>query len=140
MGLIGAITMAVFYKLYQDNRKNGTRRYYARPVALNVVDTNMLADRIQVKCTLHKSDILACIAALVEEMRTELCNSNIVKLDGFGIFKASLKSTGADDPKLFNVSENIQGVKVNFLPSGHKSQNGKITRDMLDGVTVKKYE
>lgn len=105
----------------------------------SVVDTKYLAERIQAKCTLHKADIVACIEALVEEMRNELCNSKIVKLDGFGMFRASIKSTGADDPKLFNVNENIQGVKVNFLPAGHKTQNGKLVRNMLDGASIQKY-
>lgn len=132
--------MSVLYKLYQDNRKNGTQRFYARAVQLNIVDTKKLASLIEEKCTLTHADIVACISALVSEMRRELQNSNIVKLDGFGSFRVGIKSTGADDPKLFNANENIQGMKVNFLPAGTKSVDGKLTRSFLAGATVKKYE
>ena len=96
--------MALLYNLYQDNRTTGTKKYYARAVQINTLHTEDLAKRIEEKCTLNIADILACIKALVDEMKYELKNSNVVELDGFGNFRLGLKSMGAEKAEQFTTA------------------------------------
>ncbi len=132
--------MAILYNIKRDNRENSQHYYYGRACILNTVDTQMLAERIQDKCTLTKTDIVAVIDALVGEMTFLLQNSNAVKLNGFGTFKIGIKTRGAKTAKEFTVTENVKGFRLNFLPEGHKSlATGKMTRTFLEGCTVKKY-
>ena len=132
--------MAILYNVHRDNRENSQHYYYGRACILNTVDTNLLAERIEGKCTLTKSDIVACITALVDEMTYLLQNSNAVKLDGFGTFKIGIKTRGAKTAKDFTVADNIKGFRCNFLPAGKKSlASGKMTRSFIEGCTAKKF-
>ena len=131
--------MAVLYNLYQDTRSTGTRKFYARAVPMNEVHTEDLAQKIEEKCTLNKADIVACIVALINEMKYELKNSNVVVLDGFGNFKLGLTSAGAEREDQFT-TDFITGVHCNFLPTGKVDKNtGKVIREFTSNVKFKKY-
>lgn len=62
--------MAVFYKLYQDNRSNAKNKghWFARTVMTSTTTIDDLADIMQNNCTLKRADILAVISELVEVM------------------------------------------------------------------------
>ena len=66
--------MAVFYKLYQDNRKNSKQKgsWYGRAKHVDTVTTEQLAEEMQENCTVKRSDILAVISELVTTMRKRL--------------------------------------------------------------------
>ena len=131
--------MALLFNLYQDNRTTGTKKYYARAVQVNEVHTDELAAKIEEKCTLNKADIVACIVALLNEMKYELKNSNTVVLDGFGNFKLGLTSAGAEKAEQFT-TDFITGIHCNFLPTGKIDKNtGKVIRDFTSNVKLKKY-
>lgn len=140
--------MAILYKLWQDNRKNTMYpgKWYARAVHQSVVDLDAVAERIQRNCSMKKSDVLAVLTELVEVMKDELQNSNIVKLDGFGQFKVGMKTKPASTAADFNPSKHVAGYRVNFLPSCHIVVNGvnakgnakrTVIRDLLEGITCK---
>lgn len=130
--------MSVLYSIYRDNRKESDRLYYGRAIHLNTLGTMDLADRVQQNCSMKKSDVLAVIQELVEVMKYELQNSNLVRLDGFGTFGIHIKTVGAPTADKFDAGTNIKGSKVNFLPAG-QMRNGKMTRVFTDNVKYKKY-
>lgn len=140
--------MAVMYKLWQDNRKNTMYpgKWYARAVHQSVIDLSEISERIQRNCSMKKSDVQAVLTEMVEVMKDELQNSNIVKIDGFGQFKVGMKTKPASTAADFNASKNVSGYRVNFLPASHRVVNGTnakgnakrmVVYDMLEGITCR---
>ncbi|WP_262279156.1 HU family DNA-binding protein [Hallella absiana] len=109
--------MSVYYRLYQNKLKNSKvyGKYFARAVHTDMVDLDDIAEIIERNCTLKRSDVKACLTELVEVMRDKMQSSNKVRINGLGIFKINVKSTGVDAPGDFKGS-NIMGYRVNFEP------------------------
>lgn len=130
--------MAVFYKLYQNNRENFVNKgkWYARATMTETVGLEQLADRIQRNCTAKRSDVLAVLTELVEVMQDELQASHRVKLDGFGAFKIGVRSHASDTVKDFSVKKHIKGLHVIFQPEMKMSADKSRTRTFLTGCTV----
>lgn len=134
--------MPVLYKVkklernYSDGRVDtANNKWFARAVTVSTVSTDKIAERIEEKCTLTKSDVKACIEALIYEIKEQLQNSHAVKLDGLGTFKMSLRSKGADSLEEFSVQRNIVGTKVLFLPIKQKdATSGKIIYNLTYGT------
>ena len=80
-----------------------------------MVDLDDIAEIIERNCTLKRSDVKACLTELVEVMRDKMQSSNKVRINGLGIFKINVKSTGVDAPGDFK-GTNITGYRVNFAP------------------------
>lgn len=132
--------MAVMYKLYQEMKEASKfkGKWYARAVMTDVVDTDMLADRIQRNCSMKRSDVRAVLTELVEVMSDELQASHRVRLDGFGSFKIGLATKPADTAKDFSAAANIVGMRVNFMPETHISRANRTRSKMfITGATVK---
>ena len=109
--------MSVYYRLYQNKLKNSKDygKYFARAVHTDMVDLDDIAEIIERNCTLKRSDVKACLTELVEVMRDKMQSSNKVRINGLGIFKINVKSTGVDAPGDFK-GTNITGYRVNFAP------------------------
>ena len=92
--------MSVYYRLYQNKLKNSKvyGKYFARAVHTDMVDLDDIAEIIERNCTLKRSDVKACLTELVEVMRDKMQSSNKVRINGLGIFKINVKSTGVDAP------------------------------------------
>lgn len=132
--------MAVMYKLYQEIKETSKfkGKWYARAVITDVVDTDVLADRIQRNCSMKRSDVKAVLTELVEVMNDELQASHRVKLDGFGSFKIGLTTKPADTPKDFTAATNVVGMRVNFMPETHFNRaNRTRSKAFITGATVK---
>lgn len=131
--------MAVMYKLYQETKESSKfkGKWYARAVITEVVNTEVLAERIQRNCSMKKSDVKAVLAELVEVMNDELQASHRVKLDGFGSFKIGLATKPADTIKDFSAATNIVGMRVNFMPETHISKaNHTRSKVFITGAKV----
>ena len=128
--------MSVFYRLHQDKSLNTKRsgKWYARAVSMSVVNTRQLAEIMQRNCTVKKSDILAVLDELVETMRDQLQDSKRVKLDGFGSFKIGLRSKGARSAEAFSVADNIDSMRVVFMPERTHDNAGNRTKQFLQGA------
>ena len=128
--------MSVFYRLYQDKSLNTKRsgKWYARAVSMSVINTRQLAEIMQRNCPVKKSDILAVLDELVETMRDQLQDSKRVKLDGFGSFKIGLRSKGARSAESFSVADNIDGMRVMFMPERTHDSAGNRTKQFLQGA------
>lgn len=103
--------------MYQNKLKDSKSfgKYYARAIHTDTVDLDDIADVIERNCTLKRSDVKACLTELVEVMRDKMQSSNKVRINGLGIFKINVKSTGVDAPGDFK-GTNITGYRVNFAP------------------------
>jgi len=131
--------MAVFYKLYQDNREASKMKgkWYARAVHTNTVDIDDLADEMQANCTVKRADIVAVLSELVETMKTHLQMSHRVKLDRLGTFKIGLSTTAADSVKDFTTNGNVKNVHILFQPETKVQKDKTRVRALLNGCQVK---
>lgn len=130
--------MAVYYKMYQENRKKSPNygKWYGRAAMVETDTTDELAKSIMEKCTVNEADVLAVIKALVGEITKSLQASHRVKLAGFGTFKLGLKSAPADSRKDFVAEKNIKSVHVLFQPELKITRAGR-SKTFLQGVKVK---
>lgn len=130
--------MAVRYRLYQNNNSKSEqyKKWYARAVVMETVDTNSLADTIEANCTVKRADVLAVLSELVVVMKKELQNSRRVKLDHFGSFKLGISTRPSDTAKDFTASANVRDVHVLFQPEVRISSDGRRTRSFLEGCRV----
>lgn len=130
--------MAVQYRLYQNNnsRSNQYKKWYARAVMIDTVDTDRLAEQIEANCTVKRADVLAVLSELVVVMKQELQNSKRVKLNSFGSFKLALTTGPASTAKEFSAAQNVKAVRVLFQPELRIDKNGKRTRTFVEGCKV----
>ena len=130
--------MAVFYRLSQvtSPKQKGYGKWYPRAVMTNTVDTDALATIMQRNCTVKKSDILAVISELIETMQDQLQDSKRVKLNGFGTFKISMSSAGAEKASEFEARKHIKGLHVLFMPEVKTDSEGKRMKTFISGCSV----
>ena len=130
--------MAVFYRLSQvtSPKQKGYGKWYPRAVMTNTVDTDALATIMQRNCTVKKSDILAVISELIETMQDQLQDSKRVKLNGFGTFKISMSSAGAEKASEFEARKHIKGLHVLFMPEVKTDSEGKRMKTFISGCNV----
>lgn len=130
--------MPVLYRLAQNNNSFSAayKKWYAKAVMTNTVDTDGLATIMQRNCTVKKSDILAVITELIETMQDQLQNSKRVKLNGFGSFKIGITSEGVENAANFDCRKNIKGLHVLFLPEVKTDTNGNRQKTFITGATV----
>ena len=130
--------MAVLYRLSQvtSPKQKGYGKWYPRAVMTNTVDTDALATIMQRNCTVKKSDILAVISELIETMQDQLQDSKRVKLNGFGSFKISMSSNGAEKASDFDARKHIKGLHVLFMPEVKTDSEGKRMKTFITGCSV----
>lgn len=112
------------FKKYQDKRQtvgdNPNPYYnkvYGKAVYLpKIVDTLELARRVQKNVSVKISDVLAVLAELSDVINIAIINSEKVRLDGLGVFKASISTSPADSFSEFNAQVHIKSSKILFTP------------------------
>lgn len=131
--------MAVFYKLYQDNRNNAKHKgqWYARAVHTGTVGIDELADEMQANCTVKRADIVAVLSELVETMKLHLQMSHRVKLDRLGAFKIGITTTAAKTVADFSPQTNVKSVHILFQPETKVEKDKTRVRALLNGCKVK---
>ena len=131
--------MAVFYKLYQDNRKTSSNqgKWYARAVHTGTVDIDDLAEEMQANCTVKRADIVAVLSELVETMQKHLQMSHRVKLNRLGTFKIGMSTRPpADTIEEFTAGQNVKSVHVLFQPETKIEKDKTRVRALLTGCKV----
>ena len=120
--------MAVQYRLYQNNnsRSNQYKKWYARAVMIDTVDTDRLAEQIEANCTVKRADVLAVLSELVVVMKQELQNSKRVKLNSFGSFKLALTTGPASTAKEFSEYEFERDKDGNLISAYPDAKNHHI--------------
>ena len=127
--------MAVFYRLYQDNRSNSTHpgEWYARAVHTGTVDIDGLAEEMQANCTVKRADIVAVLSELVETMQRHLQMSHRVKLDRLGTFKIGMSTKPAASPEEFTAGQNVKSMHILFQPETKIEKDKTRVRALLTG-------
>ena len=130
--------MAVFYKLYQDNRSTSNHRgeWYARAVHTGTVDIDDLAEEMQANCTVKRADIVAVLSELVETMQKHLQMSHRVKLNRLGTFKIGMSTKPAATVEDFTAGGNVKSVHVLFQPETKIEKDKTRVRALLTGCKV----
>lgn len=131
--------MAVFYKLYQNNKEGASNygKWYARAVHTGTVTIDDLADEMQANCTVKRADIVAVLSELVETMTTHLQMSHRVKLDRLGTFKMAISTKPADSVKEYNATKNLKNFHVLFQPETKISEGKTRVKSLINGCTLK---
>lgn len=112
------------YKVYQDKRQTISgqpnpyyKKWYGKAVHLpRVVDTLELARRVQKNVSVKISDVYAVLREASDVINVALLNSERVKLDGIGSFKAAISTTPADTADEFKAANNISKSRIIFTP------------------------
>lgn len=112
------------YKLYQDKRQTISgqpnphfNKWYGKAVHLpRIVDTLELARRVQKNVSVKISDVYAVLREASDVINVALLNSERVKLDGIGSFKAAISTTPADTADEFKAASNIKQSRIIFAP------------------------
>lgn len=93
--------MAIRFEFYQSPNTIGTnrKRYHARVVNLQHVDTDYLAEEIHSGSTLTVGDIKATLISLSQKLAKHLREGERVYLEGIGYFQVTLKCPETRTPK-----------------------------------------
>ena len=111
----------IYYKLYQDNRRNAANpgAWYARPAAGQVYDLEDLAEHMaQHDTPFSKGVIYGVLTDMVECIQELTLQGVSVKIPDLAIFSVGFKSTGAESVKEFNAAENIKAYKLRARATG----------------------
>ena len=132
--------MAIYIKLRQSKFKDEQRRgkWFAQTVSQGEVHTKEIARIIEENSTFKRGEVKGMIDEIVETMTQVLQQGQTVVLDGFGRFKLTAVSTGADTPEDFDLKKNITGVKCNFMACGQREGlERRISKSLSDGTEIK---
>lgn len=91
--------MAVRFEFYQTpapDDKQGEKKYHARVVSHNTVETKHIIHDIHSACTLTPGDIKACLAELSRVMAEKLRLGERVHIEGLGYFQVTLQCDSTD--------------------------------------------
>ena len=101
--------MAIYIKLRQSKFKDEQRggKWFAQTVSQGEVHTKEIARIIEENSTFKRGEVKGMIDEIVETMTRLMQQGQTVVLDGFGRFKLTAVSTGADSPENFDLKKNI---------------------------------
>lgn len=136
--------MVMFYKAVQSNLKTkaGKNLFYPSLVKINnVVTTQDLAEKIAYSSSMTEGDVHGVIRNLLEVMRTELLNSQTVKLDGLGSFtlRACARGKGVETAEEVSPTQ-IKYLRCQFTAEGKRNGSGATTRALLNGVKYQRAD
>lgn len=116
---------SVWKKKFKNEKGETIEKYFACPKTLRTVKTEELAERISGASSLTPADVLGCLRALSDEIKTSLNEGCNVKLDGIGTFGVGVTSEGVDDPKKINPKK-VKATKVTYIA------DKKLTREIKE--------
>ncbi|MCI2227532.1 HU family DNA-binding protein [Polaribacter sp. MSW13] len=101
-------------------------KFYVQAIATGVTDLERLAYLVSNQSTVREADCYAVLLSLLHNIKDELEQGKIVKLDKLGAFQIGVSSQGVDT--LEEVSTNaVKKAHINFRPD-------KRLRNMLTNV------
>lgn len=127
------------YKLKKLEGQFSKGNYFPVVQRGTTVTTDILAQRIQERCTVTRPDILAVLDALVNAMQYSLQAGEKVHLEGLGFFYLNILAKGAESKENYDITKYIKTICCRFLPESTRDiTNGKVTRTFCSGVTLHK--
>lgn len=91
------------------------KRYHARLVVRGTIGLDDIADTIESRCSLRKSDVVGVFAEFSNIFKEELSNGRSVHIDGVGSFRIKAESPAVRSPKELR-AESIHCSGVVFTP------------------------
>ena len=118
----------IIYEVYQNQNDHSSAfgKWYGRVKYLESLNTRKLANHISEHGSIYTPDV---VYGVLEKFRSclleMLLNSKKVKIEGLGTFYTTLecKKGGALTKDKFNISSNIDGLHIRFLPEQEQEQN-----------------
>ena len=107
-------------KLKKIQKKNPQHlnlvKWYLTQEKTGTVGIPEIAREIEGRSALSTGDVRSVLSNLVEMMPVFLKLGQTIKLDGFGSFRVSVRSEGADSPEALN-ARHVKRIKLVFQPS-----------------------
>lgn len=133
--------MAIKFEFYRTPDTAGTqkKRYYARVVNFQHIDTETLAHDIQHRCTLTVADIHAVLVSLGEELAWHLKEGERVHVEGLGYFQVTLKCPETKNPKETR-SKEVKIKTIRFRPDKYlleRMRNAEVERSDIRPHSLK---
>lgn len=111
--------MSKYYGTWKKKFKTKTGEekelYYACSKRGRVVGFKELADIISKQSTLTPADVIACLVALSDNMKSLLDMGDTVRLDNIGTFSIAVSSKGFVNPKDIT-ADKVKATKIVFKP------------------------
>lgn len=127
-------TGKIKFKLDQVHLKGKYNGYYYAKVARKgSTTTDTMAQIIQDRCTLTKTDVKAVLDALSEVMHEELSQGKRVCLEGIGYFSLEIDGPCKENPADIS-ARTIRSVNVKFRPEMRKMAT--VFNEDTDGNSV----
>ena len=135
--------MSLFYRLYKNNNSHskGYGKWYGRPVVVDTVGIEKIAERMQANCTVKRADILAVLSELGPVVKDLLQQSLRVEIPYLGCFKLSMSSRGEAEKEKWTPVSNLLKARVIFQPLHTMDKTThRRSYELLEGLTLKDAE
>lgn len=135
--------MAIPFKVFMKknpNDRDAVPRFYPQLITMGQTATlETIAYDMKESSSLSIGDIKSVLANFVISMRRALYNGHSVNIAGFGVFRLTSHSEGADTADSCSV-KNIKQVNISFRPSNsiRPSLTAKNEGDVMSFVDVTK--
>ena len=96
------------------------------------VETETIAKDLAKISTVSNSDVQAVLGDIAGVMHTRMMQGKSVHIKGLGYFRYVLDTRGVKDLADFNFDQQVQAVRVQFIPERSKLSNGAYTRALVD--------
>ncbi len=110
----------MIYKVARRNVPDGSGRadkYYAVSVTAGRSTMDMIVSKIEDRCTVTRPDILAVIAALIDDIKDRLQSGQIVELGELGNMQLTVHNRGGALSEAEWTSDLIKKANIVFRPS-----------------------
>lgn len=100
-------------------KKPGTDKvkWYAAPVTQGYVTLESMAARMAAESTVTEHDVKAVLSSLQQHITQALLDGMSVRLGDLGSFHLSFKGEGVEKRSDYNITKNLQSVRVQFTKS-----------------------
>lgn len=121
------------------NKKNAV--YYPQAIVQGKpVETEVIARDLAKISTVSNSDVQAVLGDIAPVMHTRMAQGKSVHIKGLGYFRYVLDTRGVKELKDFNFDQQVQAVRIEFIPERSKLSNGTYTRALVDSDTLEWIE
>lgn len=96
------------------------------------VETETIAKDLAKISTVSNSDVQAVLGDISGVMHNRMAQGKSVHIKGLGYFRYVLDTKGVKDLKDFNFEQQVQAVRVQFVPERTKLSSGAYTRALVD--------
>lgn len=93
------------------------RKFYGQTVDNGIVTIEDIARNISSRVTIQRADVEAALRAFIIVMRNNFLRGNSVRLDNVGVFKPTVKTSGADTQDSWDTSY-IKALNIRYRRAG----------------------